>query len=77
MGLDGPNLSFASIDWCWDRFAAIERHWDGPRERQEIHALGAVQFQEAGCFIRGRAGGQDIVQEKKRPAQDLRRALLV
>ena len=34
---------------------------DGPRERQKIHAPGTVKFQEAGGFIRGRAGGQDIV----------------
>jgi hypothetical protein len=46
--------------------------WDGFREGHEIHTFGAVEFQEAGRFICGRTGRQDIVQEKKRSAQDLR-----
>jgi hypothetical protein len=73
--LNGPNLSYASIDWCWDRFVEIDRFWDSSCECHAIHAFGAVKFQEAGRFVRGCAGSQDIVQEEKGPAQDLRVAL--
>jgi hypothetical protein len=25
--LDGPNLHKTEIDWHWDRFAEIDKHW--------------------------------------------------
>ena len=39
-----------------------------PCKRQEIDAPGAVLFEKPGRLVRGGAGGQDIIQKKKRTA---------